>query len=181
MPNHVINKVYINDDDSPIKLEQIRNEVTSDGVHMDFNMLVPEPEDNDDWYGWRCDNWGTKWNAYEHIPWEWGFCFWTAWSTPLNIWYALSCAYPDCFITVEYADEDIGGDNSGTMHLRAGHVVHYVPGDRIFAANLWGYTEEDLDEEIEDDEIPLSEPVQRFLTTLQKIDPSQLHEEKSNG
>ena len=28
---------------------------------MTFTILVPEPENNDDWYQWRIDNWGTKW------------------------------------------------------------------------------------------------------------------------
>ena len=32
---------------------------------MTFTILMPEPENNDDWYQWRIDNWGTKWEPSE--------------------------------------------------------------------------------------------------------------------
>ena len=55
-----------------------------------FGAVIPEPkyENDEDWYEWRVDNWGTKWD----IDQEWNFTldlprqrshFLTAWAPPL--------------------------------------------------------------------------------------------------
>lgn len=62
----------------------ISNQITFDAHHadivfpflqgpeacVDFNTLVPQPDFGSDKFGdakyeWNCENWGTKWNAYE--------------------------------------------------------------------------------------------------------------------
>jgi hypothetical protein len=173
MPNHVISKVYVNDDDSLIKYDQIKAEVSNNGHDFDFNQLIPEPLEHADdsssimpgWYEWRCTHWGTKWNAYEHAELNKGFSFFTAWSAPLPIYYALSRKYPDCVFTVDWADEDIGGDNHGTASFRAGECVQFIQQDGTFACDMWGFEcEEDQDDDVDDSE--LSDGVQMFLATI---------------
>lgn len=65
MPNHCENQIQIfsNKGLKPIR-KLIVNEDKSHTQLIDFNLLVPQPDDVE-WYSWCCDNWGTKWNAYD--------------------------------------------------------------------------------------------------------------------
>ena len=120
----------------------------TDKSEFDFNVLIPYPKHfadadkaardhevaNGSWdtrpkdgfnqggYEWCCDNWGTKWNAYEVAVTKWdGIYFDTAWATPEPIFRELSKRFPDVTLVVEYADEDIG-HNCGTMYYTNGKV-----------------------------------------------------------
>lgn len=65
------------------------------------------------WFDWRCQYWGTKWNAMEtEIIDEDTISFWTAWNNPSPIIAELGKRYPDREIEHWWADEDIGY-NSG--------------------------------------------------------------------
>lgn len=84
------------------------------------------------WYKWCCDNWGTKWNAYENEISEDEISFETAWSNPEPVIMKLAEKYPDARIEHYWADED-SGHNSG---------------DRIFEDGKWDehYDKEKSDE-----------------------------------
>jgi hypothetical protein len=78
----------------------------------------------DNWYDWRVENWGIKWDAYDCDTIELGDTetkFNTAWITPKKIFIELSKKYPDVVITVDYADEDIGS-NCGIATYKNGEV-----------------------------------------------------------
>ena len=60
------------------------------------------------WYGWCCDNWGTKWNAYDQNTVENGLDFLTAWSAPHPVIETLATKWPNVSIIHGWADEDIG-------------------------------------------------------------------------
>ncbi|OLU16831.1 hypothetical protein BVH01_09665 [Pseudomonas sp. PA1(2017)] len=72
------------------------------------------------------ENWGTKWNAYEQeIDAAAGKVkFDTAWSCPIPVLQALSASHPTELIEVQFADEDLGS-NCGTIHFKAGEIVHH--------------------------------------------------------
>lgn len=67
------------------------------------------------WYDWRCQNWGTKWNAEdasldeENDGTELHYHFMTAWAEPVPIYLALSEQFPDVTIctTAIYEFDDI--------------------------------------------------------------------------
>jgi len=77
---------------------------------------------NRNWYDWRINNWGTKWNAYDFNdiePGSYGFC--TAWSPPIPVIRALSKLFPEVRIEIEYHDE--GDEFKGRMVFRNGEVL----------------------------------------------------------
>jgi len=78
----------------------------------------------DNWYDWHLENWGTKWDCYDHRgEGDDGFIiFETAWSTPMLALGKLSRMFDDITIEVKYADEDFGS-NVGTYTLQDGKIV----------------------------------------------------------
>lgn len=62
------------------------------------------------WFDWCCENWGTKWGAYEPIDIEDDgdrlvIIFHTAWSAPLPIYKKLKELFPDVDIEAYWSDE----------------------------------------------------------------------------
>lgn len=75
------------------------------------------------WHDWRCDNWGTKWNAYNNEQKdEDTIIFDTAWSNPELIMLKLSEMYPEATIEHWWADEDMG-NNDGYRVYQAGEII----------------------------------------------------------
>jgi hypothetical protein len=75
------------------------------------------------WYGWSCDMWGTKWNAYDIERYDdEAVSFQTAWSTPVPAMIALSEKFPEVEIRVRYADEDVA-HNCGEYILKDGEFI----------------------------------------------------------
>lgn len=64
------------------------------------------------WYDWSCENWGTKWDAYDiAIDIEPGcltYFFDTAWSHPKPIIVKIAALYPDLVLEHRYFDEGYG-------------------------------------------------------------------------
>lgn len=79
----------------------------------------------DNWYDWNCQNFGTKWNSYDHYCMESGtetqFGFQTAWAHPFPIMEKLSNLFPKVTINVAFADEDFG-HNVGSYTLKGGKL-----------------------------------------------------------
>ena len=74
------------------------------------------------WYEWCCDNWGTKWNAYDCSHAENNTLYFeTAWSGVPAIVKRLSEKYPEVKIDYSWADEDIGR-NVGRVIVQAGSI-----------------------------------------------------------
>jgi len=92
----------------------------------------------DNWYNWKVQNWGTKWDVYDVSEIEGGFSFDTAWATPYNALVRLSTLFPDVEINVRYADEDFGS-NVGTYKLVSGLTIEeYAPEFGIESLRLAG-------------------------------------------
>ena len=131
-----------------------------------------------DWYSWKCQNWGTKWGAYDiFVSDEYNFSFDTAWSTPFPSMVKLSELFPNVTISVRYADEDFG-HNVGEYTLKGGELIEEnIPiGGSIealtLAMDIRGDNEYYLYEylcEVEESEIEQSE----FVQTLIKLAHSE--------
>lgn len=94
------------------------------------------------WYDWRLQNWGTKWNAYDQSLSDNQIVFQTAWNTPVEVIEKLSALFPDALFTLKYADEDLG-HNCGEYQFQQGESdkISGMEGseDAIeFANELWG-------------------------------------------
>ena len=138
-------------------------------IPFDFDSIVPQPKDIMGitvsvealsqasaylqipyWYEWRCNNWGTKWNADDVSVHNSIVTFTTAWANAEPVIKALSEKFPEVTITVKFADEDLGGGNNGCYSYTNG-VVNWITEDSYeFACELWGYEPEQDDEELED-------------------------------
>ena len=84
----------------------------NDGVQTEFKWEMP------DWWTWRNDNWGTKWNLvpnhdgdltkYDVVGQDDGYIqlvFDTAWSPPNGIYEAITEKYPDLDINWFYRED----------------------------------------------------------------------------
>jgi len=100
MPNHTTNILEAPGHDDVIKLiEPYMGSNNSDSGRqwtLDLNKIIPmppelegteSPRDKPNWYDWRVENWGTKWNTYDpdldpENPTD-QFKFYTAWAPPI--------------------------------------------------------------------------------------------------
>lgn len=97
-----------------------------------------------DWYNWRRDKWGTKWNACEVCVGDNVISFQTAWSVPDPILEAFAYICDEYNVTFdgEYADED-RGHNSGHISSDNGITEYDDNSNEALRAyiNLWGDSE----------------------------------------
>lgn len=109
-----------------------------EGEVLSFENLLPTPEDlleNDGWYEWRVDNWGTKWDASDTILFKGEdaqetmgsirlpenalvYLFKTAWGPPVEWVEKLSDVYPGAIFHLVYVEEM--GNFSGLFLAWAG-------------------------------------------------------------
>ena len=78
-----------------------------------------------DWYNWRINNWGTKWDACEggmrDSEWEVEATFDTAWAPPTPWLEKVSAKYKRLKFTLEYSEEGMGFE--GKAFAKAGDIV----------------------------------------------------------
>ncbi len=133
MPNWVSTKIEVF---APSKIQLVQaieavlskdDEKGNPKNHISFNTIIPAPEDNEGWYEWNCENWGTKWDAchtneitrdyilQNMVPKKSevmgdGFAFTvefaTAWSFAAPFVQEWSVRFPDVQFTASFYDED---------------------------------------------------------------------------
>ena len=86
------------------KLEQMKN---PDGSILWETYNFPDGKNDDRWYSWCVDNWGTKWDMCDKYTAEieegWAeFGFNTAWSPPYGIFDKIKENFPDVGISWFY-------------------------------------------------------------------------------
>ena len=133
MPNHCYQSVYLRGPSHLIQhlhkaLSKSEPEFCSTIAPMPFELWAKETQPDQgmpDWYEWRCENWGTKWDVCEaeiddtyrsknkngleysddqKIAW-FAFRCWTAWAPPVPIWNRLHAIGIE--VQAEYEDEGL--------------------------------------------------------------------------
>ncbi len=133
MPNHTDNRVILSHDDTQM-IDMIYNIMNTEDTPL-CQTLIPMDEallDNEGWYDWRIDNWGTKWDIYDARCSRMDdntlvLAFFTAWSPPFPIFDKLTDMGFE--VTARYLDEGwmyIGEYNSDGDHVHFDNVEDVV-------------------------------------------------------
>lgn len=92
MPNDCENKLRISHQDKNMIMRLI-NALNEEKFLEEF-IPTPSEEVEKDWYNWRCENWGTKWDIYD-MTFEvirddtLYLSFYSAWSPPIEAYFTL--------------------------------------------------------------------------------------------
>ena len=132
MPNWCSNEVSVYGDEEDIKA--FKEFVTNGEKVFDFNKILPMPKvldsdasskltkeesasrikkyGHDNWYDWRVDNWGTKWDVPNaELQWEGEtdleYSIETAWAPPEGIHQALVDKFPHISISWFYREDGV--------------------------------------------------------------------------
>jgi len=141
MPNHVYQKMRIQNWSSETSMINLKKRIFSDKNELDFNKIIPQPDNifngnlgdeerkmcleqnRPNWYDWNIKNWGTKWGAYSFSLKEddenmLSFDFQTAWNFPKPIIDKVFEIFNDC--EIDYLAVDEGGFFTKSVELRDG-------------------------------------------------------------
>lgn len=132
---------------------------------LTFNKIVPMPralEDtvsptkirreelikkygDDNWYDWRCNNWGVKWDASESTFYkEDGYVdieYETPWCPPIEFWEKFTKQFPEISVEGVFADEFIGQTPTGRFFSKQGTASYKMENEdqaaQDFADKVW--------------------------------------------
>jgi len=124
MPNHCYQQVHLRGPSHLIHhlhkaLSKSEPEFCSTIAPMPFELWAKETQPDQvmpDWYEWRCENWGTKWDVCDvlfdgvgleysddqKVAWFTFHC-WTAWGPPIPVWDRLDAM--GIAVEADYQDE----------------------------------------------------------------------------
>jgi hypothetical protein len=123
-----------------------------------FNKLLPlPPEEEENWYNWRVENWGTKWDIGDehgvepdvenHS--EYFYDFETAWSPPLELFATIAGDFPGVRFELGWYEEQMYF--GGLLIIEDGVIVKndYKEYDEFYgwAEDYFGLDFRDYDEE----------------------------------
>lgn len=91
---------------------------------VEEQTLIDQHSPND-WYHWRLERWGTKWNAYafeelqNHATYE--FKFDTAWAPPAPVLDKIALQFPNVRLDIAWFDEGWCHAGKGVLHTEREH------------------------------------------------------------
>ena len=127
MPNWCSNEVRL-EHENPEMLVRVEAALEAGCLLGDFVPMPAELLENDGWYGWRLENWGTKWDVDGGVV-ESGkgwisLRFESAWSPPIQAYRALEQTH-GFTVFAEYVEEGMGF--KGTYENGVEHTFDYEP------------------------------------------------------
>lgn len=139
MPNYCSNQLEIKGEQKEIARFK-QNAHSNEGKFLE--NLYPMPSTIDlsnstikngnmpDWYNWRIENWGTKWDVDADLIFEnettLNYSFESAWSPPVDALQHISKDYPDLIFNIKFEEE--GNDFIGYSIYQNGNVLKQVEG-----------------------------------------------------
>lgn len=159
MPNHIQNIIDIEGDQDIIdKLKadiycKLNSEelkyLNPNDYYFSFKKIIPQPifKNEEEWYDWNIENWGTKWDAYHQNNKDNQLSFQTAWYHCRPVIKKLSMLYPTLTFKVQYADEDTHGKEQGIYDIKNGVIEnrdYEIKARDLFAHKLHGGDPSDL-------------------------------------
>lgn len=144
MPNWCMNDLRISGNDADVLSFVEDNKTNGDFC---FKTLVPEPEyaNDDEWYDWRVNNWGTKWDVDGDVLVEnldndlYRLYFTTAWDAPLAWFKSVVKNYPK--LKFELASADPGMNWHYVWQAQGGVCLLEHRGSFEDFASFWGLEE----------------------------------------
>jgi hypothetical protein len=153
MPNWCSNRATVTGP-SPV-IDEIRR-ILEDSEGELLTWMVPQPkfEGDQDWYMWRVNNWGTKWDITDVYidtddePDSIEFTFSTAWAPPVEAFTTWAMADGRVQFNLEYWEPGCGFVGTTTYdgeYLDTDDVDSGTDPDRYkeIASDTWGYEEWD--------------------------------------
>ena len=165
MPNWCSNSITITGNVETIKT--LWEDATTGGDDKGLlNAIHPEPEDiGDEWYGWRVDNWGTKWEvSLEGLEFTdngdgtasisgW---FDSAWSPPIGAYERFTEQFDSCVLEASYFEP--GCAFVGEFSSETGDACYEIDSEDFsnipehlmedYCIEGWYETDEDEEEEM---------------------------------
>jgi hypothetical protein len=127
MPDYCFNSLEVDGDEE--RLNEFLEAIEGKDSQLDFNKLVPEPENlsDEDWHDWHMKHWGTKWPA-EGVRIDQVFTtayieFDTALGSPDPIIDRMAQMFPDLEFNLTYRQPS--WPFHGTVHCWDGKCEHY--------------------------------------------------------
>jgi hypothetical protein len=118
MPNWCSNNLVVQANESKYLLDFLEKIKGKDEggnvVDFTFSSLVPQPQEEGDWYKWNIENWGTKWNVGDFIlnveddDTVAYFNFDTAWSPPVEWLQKVAPMFPNLSFELLYHEGGMG-------------------------------------------------------------------------
>ena len=154
MPNWCENSLEVFGDTADIIkfANDCEGNIDGEDVVLSFNSIIPEPtyEDylkTDDWYNWRIDSWGVKWDA-NYVSRSFGpesiaYDFDTAWGPPDAFVVESSRLYPTLTFVLTFAEP--GMDFSGRLTFSNGYLNDCKEGDYEMFGQF-DFSEEEIEE-----------------------------------
>lgn len=165
MPNHVYTQMNVSGTE-----EQITNFAEKHFVEGQFSLqsFIPMPEElenttspptkrnpklikkfgADNWYDWKNNNWGTKWDTYDGdmdtpASEELTCNFQTAWNLPEPIFVIMAKLYPTMTFLIETVEE--GGAFGGTIDIVNGEIIEDLSPEKWkeYATELLGWVDDE--------------------------------------
>lgn len=131
MPNYTINTLIVSGETR--NLRRFRDDARGIECDLSLNALLPMPaelEDTDaedegrNWYNWRVDNWGTKWDVDGKLSSDFPDCleyaFRSAWNPPVEWLKQVSKDYPTLRFRLRYVEES--DEFTGIARVQNGRV-----------------------------------------------------------
>ena len=139
MPNWCMNSLYIRGNKKQI--EKFKTKAKAEDTDLSMDNIIPQPRKadgdiSDDWYDWRCENWGTKWDIEAHLRTEDNelleYQFDSAWAPPTQFLVLASKLFKKLSFQIKYDEPGMGF--FGLFRAKKGFVVedNYVESSQFW-------------------------------------------------